>query len=122
MLEGAPTAQLVMIILHDPAYLNDLLAALLEAGITNATVVESQGMGRLLSRDMPIFASFRHMFAGSKSYAYTVFAPVEDARVTEHVVALAQDVLRDAPPSDRGLVLALPVARYVDLSEPTGGP
>lgn len=108
--------ELLMLVLHDPAYLSDVLAALLEAGITNATVVETQGMGRLLSRDMPIFASFRHMFAGSKPYTHTLFVPVEGPQVTREVTELVWDVLREAPEEDRGLILSLPVATYVDLS------
>lgn len=109
--------ELVMIVLNDPGHLNDVLAALLEVGVVNATAVETQGMGRLLSRDMPIFASFRHMFAGSKPYTYTVFAPVDGPEVTAEIISLLKDVLSDVEAEDRGLVFSLPVATFVDLSE-----
>ncbi len=109
--------ELVMIMLHDPGHLNEVLAALLEAGVVNATAVEAQGMGRLLSRDMPIFASFRHLFAGSKPYTYTVFAPVENGEVTDEIIELVRDALADVEPEDRGFVFSLPIGTFADLSE-----
>ncbi len=117
MSEPAQPRELLMIVLNDPGHLNDVLAALLEAGVVNATALETQGMGRLLSRDMPIFASFRHLFAGSKPYTYTVLAPVESPEVSQEVISLLRDVLSDVEPEDRGLVFTLPISTFVDLSE-----
>jgi hypothetical protein len=108
--------ELLVCVINDPRFLDDVLAALLEAGITGATVLESQGMGRLLSQDMPIFASFRHLLTGSKAYTYTILAPVEEAQVTAEVARLVRDVLADAPAEDRGFLFALPLTTFVDLS------
>lgn len=109
--------ELLMIVLHDPGHLNDVLTGLLEVGIVNASVIESQGLGRLLSRDMPIFASFRHLFAGSKPYTFTVFAPVEGPEVTAEAIVILKDILSEVPPEDRGLVFSMPIVSFFDLGE-----
>jgi len=108
--------ELIICVLNEPAFLDDVLAAFLEADITTATVIESQGMGRLLSQDMPIFASFRHLFAGSKPYSYTIVAPVADGRLIHEIVPLIRDVLADADQTDRGFVFSLPLSTFVNLS------
>lgn len=113
---GDPQPMLVVCVLHEPAYLDDVLAAFLEAGVTSATVLESQGMGRLLSRDMPIFASFRHLLTGASPYSYTIMAPVEDPTVTQELLALIGDVLSTAPEDEKGFLFALPLAAYVNLN------
>lgn len=113
----ARRAELVVCVLNEPSFLDDVLAAFLEAGITTATVLESQGMGRLLSRDMPIFASFRHMLTGSSPYSYTIIAPVSDPDATRELLMLLEDVLSAAPEEDRGFILSLPLGTYVRLTD-----
>lgn len=117
MSEATTVAELVVCVLNEPSFLDDVLAAFLEAGITTATVLESQGMGRLLSRDMPIFASFRHILTGSSPYSFMIVAPVEDRQLTVELLALIQDVLSAAPEEDRGFIFSVPLSTYVRLAE-----
>ncbi len=112
-----PCRELIVCVLNETGFLNEVLAALLEEGITNATVIESQGMGRLLSRDMPIFAGFRHLLTGSKPYNYTILAPVENTEMSDEVIELIADVLSEAPARDRGFLFSLPLSRFVVFSE-----
>jgi len=74
---------------------------------TAATVVESQGMGRIISQDVPIFAGFRHLFAGSKPHNYTIFAVVEDPTLVEHLLELVRDVLDEVEDQAKGILIAL---------------
>jgi len=112
-----PRPELVVCVLNEPGFLDDVLAAFLEAGITTATVIESQGMSRLMSRDMPIFASFRHLLTGSSPYTYTIIAPVEEHQITLELIALVRDVLSAAPEEDRGFLFALPLSALINLTE-----
>ncbi len=93
-----------------------MLTAFVEAGCTTATVVESQGMGRIISQDMPIFAGFRHLFAGSKPYNHTIFAVVEDPELTHRIVALVRDVLQEVEEESKGVLFTLPVTGFYRLS------
>lgn len=117
MAEGAGTGrrELVLCVLNEPDRLHDVLTAFVEAGAPTATVVESQGMGRILAEDVPIFAGFRHLFAGSQPFNHTIFSVVEEPAVRDRLIALVRDVLADAPPEARGVVFAVPVSAFVHL-------
>ncbi|HKI99240.1 MAG TPA: hypothetical protein VKB51_12270 [bacterium] len=111
------TRELVVCVLNEPEYLHEVLAAFLEAGCPAATVLESQGMGRIISQDVPIFAGFRHLFAGSKPYNYTIFTVVEDPALVKQVVRLVRDVLHEVEEASQGVLFTLPVSSFVRLSE-----
>lgn len=108
--------ELVVCILNEPDYLHDVLAAFVEAGAVSATVIESQGMGRILSHDVPIFAGFRHLFAGSKPFNHTIFTVVDDREVTEQVLALVRDVLSDVEETAKGILFSIPVPFFARLT------
>ncbi len=108
--------EMVICVLNEPNYLHDVLAAFLEAGATTSTVIESQGMGRILSHDVPIFAGFRHLFAGSKPFNHTIFAVVDDRKVVARIVELVRDVLADVEEESKGIVFSLPVSSFAKLS------
>jgi nitrogen regulatory protein P-II 1 len=109
--------ELVICVLNEPEYLNDVLTAFVEAGCTTATVLESQGMGRILSQDVPIFAGFRHLFVGSKPYNHTIFAVVDDPALVQRIVSLVRDVLREVEEVSKGVLFTVPVSSFVRLGE-----
>ncbi|MCB9848478.1 MAG: hypothetical protein H6814_08700 [Phycisphaeraceae bacterium] len=47
---------LLIMIASDHAMFDDLITALLDIGLTGATVIESRGMGSIIREEMPIFA------------------------------------------------------------------
>jgi hypothetical protein len=47
---------LLVMIASDHAMFDELITALLDIGLTGATVIESRGMGSILREEMPIFA------------------------------------------------------------------
>ena len=118
---GAPGSrsarELVICVLNEPEYLNDVLTAFVEAGCTTATVLESQGLGRIISQDVPIFAGFRHLFAGSKPYNYTLFAVVEDPRLVQRILTLVREVLAEVEETSKGVLFTLPVSAFHRLGE-----
>jgi nitrogen regulatory protein P-II 1 len=107
--------ELVTIVLNDPGHLNSVLSVLVEAGVTNATAIDTQGMGRL-SQDVPIFASFRHLLSASKPNTCTVLAPVESREVTNEIIALLKDVLGDSAPEDGAYLFTSPIGIFADLT------
>ncbi len=114
---GAGGRELLICVLNEPDFLHDVLTAFLEAEVTSSTVIESQGMGRILSQDVPIFAGFRHLFAGSKPFNHTIFAVVDDHAVTERVIRLVRQVLGDVDSDAKGVIFSLPVASFASLNE-----
>ncbi|MDP3920570.1 MAG: hypothetical protein Q8R76_07175 [Candidatus Omnitrophota bacterium] len=47
---------MLVCILEGKEFLDHVLEGFLEIGISGATVIQSQGMGRILARDVPLFA------------------------------------------------------------------
>lgn len=56
---------LLVLIASDPNSMDDLLTALLDIGITGATLVESKGMAAVLREEMPIFAGLVALLPGA---------------------------------------------------------
>jgi hypothetical protein len=48
--------QVLIAVVNDPEKVDEILSGYLELGITGATIINSEGMGRVLSHDIPIFA------------------------------------------------------------------
>ena len=112
--------ELIICVLNETDYLHDVLTAFVEAEVHTSTVIESQGMGRILSEDVPIFAGFRHLFAGSKPFNNTIFAVVDDHRVTERVIKLVRDVLANVDSQAKGVIFSVPVWEFASLSVDRG--
>lgn len=100
--------KLVVIFLNKVEYLEDLLTAFLEIGVSGATVLDSVGMGRIISANVPIFAGLRSAFAGSSPSNKTILAVVEDDLVGE-MADLLEDVCGSFSEQGSGLMIALPV-------------
>ena len=109
--------EMVICVLNEPGRLHEVLAAFLEAGVPSSTVIESQGMGRILSHDVPLFAGFRQMFQGSKPYNHTIFAVVENREMAEQIVTLVRDVLGDMKDKHKGIIFSVPVGLFERLSK-----
>ncbi len=101
--------KLVMIFLNKVEFLEDLLTAFLEIGVSGATVLDSVGMGRIITHNVPIFAGLRTAFAGSSPSNRTIFAVVEDELVAEMAEVL-EDVCGSFDEQGAGLMVAMPVA------------
>lgn len=114
--------ELVVCVLNQTDALHEVLTAFVEAGVTASTVIESQGMGRILSQEMPVFAGFRQLFAGSRPFNYTIFSVVESGEVTERLIALVRDVLQDTPDEAKGIVFSVPVNAFAHLGSEEPAP
>lgn len=108
--------ELLVCILNEPDYLHEVLTAFVEGGVTTSTVIESQGMGRILSQDVPIFAGFRHLFAGSKPFNHTILAVVDNHAITLEVTRLVRYVLREVEETSKGIIFTVPVSSFFRLA------
>ena len=107
-LDWGRALKLAVIFLNEAEHLEDLLSAFLEIGVSGATVVDSVGMGRILSHHVPIFAGLRTSFPGSSPSNRTILAVVEDEQV-EEMAAVAQDVCGSFDQPGAGLMISLPL-------------
>jgi len=100
--------KLVTIVLNKTEHLEDLLTAFLEIGVSGATVVDSVGMGRILSHDVPIFTGLRSAFPGTSPVNKTILLVTEDGLVDD-ILTVTEDVCGSFEGPGTGLVFVLPI-------------
>lgn len=98
--------KLVVIILNRVEYLEDLLAAFLEIGISGATVLNSVGMGQIISKNIPIFAGLSDAFPGSSPSNRTILAVVKEHQV-KRMARMVEEVCGSLDDPGTGLLVSL---------------
>ena len=107
--------QLLIAVINHVEQVDDILAGFVELGITGATVVNSEGMGHVLSHDVPIFAGVRSLLSRSRPTNQTLFSVVGEEKV-DAAIGLIQEVCGSLEAPGIGIVFAVPVSRVVGLS------
>jgi nitrogen regulatory protein PII len=107
--------QLLIAVINHEEKLDEILAGFLELGITGATIIDSAGMGRVLTHDVPIFAGLRALGERSRPRNQTIFSVVAEEKL-DAAIALIQDVCGGLETPGAGIVFALPVVRCVGLA------
>ena len=106
--------KLLILILNKVEKLEEVLEGFLEIGITGATVIDSVGMGHILSEEVPIFAGLRFMFAGAKPHNKTIFSAIKNEK-EKSAVELLQKILGDLNQPGTGIVFTIPIERVEGL-------
>lgn len=107
--------QLLIAVINHQENLDDVLAGFVELGITGATVIASEGMGRVLSHDVPIFAGLRTLTARSRPSNQTLFSVLHDEKV-DAAISLIQEVCGITTSPGAGIVFTVPVTRVDGLA------
>ncbi len=107
--------KLVMIFLNKIEYLDDLMAAFLEIGVTGATVLSSIGMGRIISHHIPIFAGLQDAFAGSSPANKTIVTVVNEDMV-QKIADVVSDVCGDFTKAGSGIMISLPIDKIYGIN------
>jgi nitrogen regulatory protein P-II 1 len=111
--------QLLIAVINREEKLDEILSGFLELGVSGATILESEGMGRVVSHDIPIFAGLGQLAALSRPRNQTIFTVLHDDKV-EEVIAMLQEITGDLEAPATGIVVTLPVDRVVGLAPELG--
>jgi len=106
--------KLAVLILNREELLETLLEGLIEIGITGATIIDSIGMGHILSTDVPVFAGLRFMFAGSRPYNKTILSIIKEEKVAT-LKELAEKILGSLEESGNGILFFIEISDVVGL-------
>jgi hypothetical protein len=112
--------ELLIAVINDVDLMDEVLAGFLEIGITGATVLDSEGMGRVLSHDIPIFAGLQTLISRSRPQNQTVFSVINEPAKVDQAIALLQDVCGRFEDPATGIAITLPVNRVVGLAPELG--
>ncbi len=108
--------EMLVVVINEEEKLDAILAAFLEIGITGATVLQSEGMGRLLSQDIPIFAGLQTLISRSRPRNRTLFSVVDDPEKTDRALELLAEICGDMGSPATGIAFTIPVTRAVGLA------
>jgi len=109
MPRGKKKMKLLVFVLNKEELLEDVLEAFIEAGITGATILDSEGMGRFLTFEVPLFADFREFMKGNKPYNKTILSLVENQEKIKRVEELIEKICGSLSKPGTGILFTVPV-------------
>jgi nitrogen regulatory protein P-II 1 len=112
--------QLLVAVINQEEKLDEIMSGFLELGITGATIINSEGMGRLLSHDIPIFAGLQTLLTRSRPQNQTIFSVIREDDKVEGALALLQEICGDLNDPATGIAFTIPVNRVVGLAPELG--
>ena len=108
--------ELLIAVINDVDRVDEILAGLLEIGVTGATVIDSEGMGRVLSQEIPIFAGLQTLISRSRPQNQTLFSVIDDPEIMENALNIIQEVCGRFDDPATGIAMTIPVTRVVGLA------
>lgn len=112
--------QLLVAVVNQEEKLDEILSGFLELGITGATIINSEGMGRVLSHDIPIFAGLQTLIARSRPQNQTIFSVIKEDEKVEGALALLQEICGNLDDPATGIAFTIPIGRVVGLAPELG--
>lgn len=100
--------ELLIIIIKQTQYLDDILTGFVDIGIHGATVIDCRGMGQILTADVPIFAGLKDLMPGGNIGNYMIISVVESAQV-EKAVELVTEVCGNLEEQGAGIAFTVPI-------------
>ena len=117
--------KLIAFVLNREELLERVLEAYVEAGVAGATILDSEGMGRFLTYEVPLFADFKEFMQGNKPYNKTILSVVRDESCVPRLCAILDEVCGGLGNPGTGILFTVPVDFAVGLveqqAEPQGG-
>jgi len=107
---------LFFLVLNKEEYLKEILEAFLELDIRGATIIDSLGMGRVLTYEVPIFAGLRELLPGSRPFNKTIFSLVKEEKVEPLTEAIEQ-IVGSLDEPGTGIVFTIKVDKVRGLAK-----
>lgn len=101
--------KLLVFVLNNEAFLEEVMEAYVEAGITGSTILDSEGMGRFLTYEVPLFEGFKDFMKGNKPYNKTIFSVVHNEEVVQQAKKLVEKIVGSLYNPGTGIMFTLPV-------------
>jgi nitrogen regulatory protein PII len=108
--------ELLVCVINEEDKLDDILAGLVELGVTGATIFNSQGMARRLTQT-PVLAGLQDLLSGSRPQNTTIFSVIDSNEKLEAAMDMIQRVCGDMQTAGKGIVFTVPVTRVSGLAK-----
>ncbi|MBM3179984.1 MAG: hypothetical protein FJZ86_06485 [Chloroflexi bacterium] len=111
---------LIIVFLHNPNLLEELMEAWDQEGVNGATILFSVGMGQFLEKlglrdDIPLIPSLEDFYEASEKLSRTIMATVKEEALIDRIVAATQRVMGDLNKPETGMLLVMPVLKAYGL-------
>ena len=117
------TMELLVLVIDRGDKLDSILSGFIELGVTGATVIESQGMVRELTKDpsaAPVFAGLQDLIANSRPQSSTVFSVIETREKLDAAIQMIREKCGDMTNPGTGILFTIPISRSVGLATALG--
>lgn len=109
--------KLLVLVLNKTDELNEILEGFLEIGIRGATVIDSTGMGRILSNHVPLFGGLSHLFSGERPANKVVFSIMQGDCHLKEAISMINRVVGDFKDPGTGILFTLDVDNVLGLAD-----
>jgi nitrogen regulatory protein PII len=115
---------LIMMVMHNPEKVPELLDAWEQVGVSGVTILHSSGLGRVrrknrsgLRDDLPLIPSLEALLNHEEEFSRTLFSIVQGEQMVDQMVDATQRVVGDLTRPDTGLLVVIPVVRAFGLQK-----
>ncbi len=112
--------QLLIAVINEEERLDEILSGMIELGVTGATIINSEGMGRVISHDIPIFAGLETIASRSRPQNQTIFSVIREDEKVDGVLNLLREICGDLDNPATGIAFTIPITRVVGLAPEIG--
>ena len=109
--------QALFVIINDPDKLEDVLEILLACEIRGATIMETQGMAKVLSNRIPIFLGLRGLIEDEHERNKTIFALSKHPDKINQAIERLSDMFHSFEEACTGMMFVVPVLKAVGLGQ-----
>lgn len=106
--------ELLVVIIKQTQYLDDILTGFVDIGIGGATVIDSRGMGQILTSNVPIFAGLKDLMPGGAIGNYMIISVIKSEKV-DMAMQLVNEVCGNIEEEGAGIAFTLPVSKVFGL-------
>lgn len=103
-------AKLLVCIISHEKRVEDVLEALLDAGIARASIVDVRGMLEYLADEIPLFAGFRTLLEDSGKNNKMIVSVVENAQKITEAFNIIEDIYGDFAKTNTGIMFSLDIS------------
>ncbi len=82
---------LMIMTLNEPNVESEVMNAMVEVGITNASILDAVSMAKKLAYEVPVFAGLSYMAQGKSKHSNVIFAHVENKDVAHQLADLLKE-------------------------------
>lgn len=109
---------LLLLVLNNENHVKEILEKFIDIDVRGATVINSQGMGRIISEKVPIFSSLRSILSGEENRVnnFTIFSAIKTEETLNKAIDVVMNVVKDINKPGTGILIILPVLKIYGLA------